>query len=102
MRVVALGIAALTLGASGVAAACPSYPDTADTSFVENRTALALCQQRELGFTTNLAAEREDVLAGMRAEFERVIATASGDLEVMTDDEMEKLDERLRALGYMD
>lgn len=57
------------------------------------------------GEGTNLAAERPEDLAKMRAEFEGIIARAAGDTggaEEMSADEVAKLDERLRALGYMD
>jgi hypothetical protein len=52
----ALLVLTFALAAMPASAACPSLPDDATSNYVENRTALALCQQRELGTTTDRAA----------------------------------------------
>jgi len=56
---------ALALGilAMPALAVCPSYPDDASTNNVENRTALALCHQRELAVTTDQAADQARINA---------------------------------------
>jgi hypothetical protein len=48
---------ALSVAATPALALCPSYPDNEQTNNVQNRTALALCHQRELGYTTEQAAD---------------------------------------------
>ena len=73
MRLAAFSIG-LMLAAAPAFAACPSLPDNQDSSYVENRTALALCQQRELGLSIDRAAAtaRFDAeLGNLQIEIER-------------------------------
>ena len=73
MRVAAFSIG-LMLAATPAFAACPSLPDNQASNYVENRTALALCQQRELGFTTDSAAANAQLdaeLGNLQIEIER-------------------------------
>jgi hypothetical protein len=73
MRRAAFSIA-LILTAMPAFAACPSLPDNQDSSYVENRTALALCQQRELGLSTDRAAANARLaaeLGNLQIELER-------------------------------
>ena len=73
MRFAALAIA-LTLAATPAIAACPSLPDNQASNYVENRTALALCQQRELAVVTDRAAHEarfEVQLGNIEIELER-------------------------------
>jgi hypothetical protein len=48
----------LSVAATPALALCPSLPDDERTNNVENRTALALCHQRELAVTTDQAADQ--------------------------------------------
>lgn len=48
MRAHLLALALLVAGSTGAFAACPSLPDDASTSYLENQQALALCRQQEL------------------------------------------------------
>lgn len=70
----ALVALALMFAAMPAVAACPSLPDDAASNYVENRTALALCQQRELGLVTDRAAAEAQIaveLGNLRIELER-------------------------------
>ena len=65
MRRILQPIAIVLLSTSGAAANCPSYPDTLATGFVENRTAHAICMQRELGRRVDEAAEQARIDAAI-------------------------------------
>lgn len=52
--------------ATPAAAYCPSYPDDGTTGYVNNNTAKALCLQRELAITTELAAQQARIDAELQ------------------------------------
>ena len=65
---------ALALAATPALAVCPSLPDNATTHNVENRTALALCQQRELALMTDQAARQARIdaeIGNLQIELQR-------------------------------
>lgn len=67
MRPLLFAIAMTFATSTGALAFCPAFPDDGTTHYVENQTALMLCQQAELAAATATANRLVELQASLAA-----------------------------------